>query len=141
MEQTTTSSAEAGKRPTFLTVLCILSFIFSGLGIIGLIIALLGMGALQTAANMAENAGGTITSTGPSMGMMWVNLIVGFVCLIAGLFGVIQMWKLRKTGFFIYAGTTVINFIVGIVAMGFSMWSIPALLFVVLYGMNLKHLK
>lgn len=141
MEQTTTSTAEAGKRPTFLTVLCILSFIFSGLGIIMLIIGILGMGALQTAANMAESAGGTITSTGPSMGMLWMNIIVGLVCAVAGLFGVIQMWKLKKTGFFIYTGSTVISIIAGIVATGFSFFSVLPLLFVVLYGLNLKHLK
>lgn len=152
MEQTTTSSAEAGKRPTFLTVLCILSFIAAGLAIFGYIgaIALVGMAsAAVSAVSNAASAEGSeainnamATYTGPSAGMIWAYIIVGFITTLVGLFGVIQMWKLKKMGFFIYTGCSVVSMIMGFVFSGFSvMGVIFPVLFIVLYGLNLKHLK
>lgn len=142
MEQTTTTSTTAtAQRPTFLTVLCIISFIFGGLAIIFGIIALLGMGALTAGAEMVENAGGTLTSTGPSIGMLWAKVIVGFLTSIMSIYGVFKMWKLHKIGFFLYTGATVISIIMAVVSSSFDFWSILPLVFVVLYGLNLKHLK
>jgi hypothetical protein len=138
MEQTVTNN-EAGKRPTFLTVLCILSFIFSGIGLIGLIILLIGMGAMSSLASAAVDAGGTYT--GPSIGLTWAYLIVGFLTTLIGLFGVIKMWKLQKVGFYIYTACVVISIIMGIVYSGFGFMSILPLVFVVLYGLNLKAMK
>ncbi len=138
MEQTVTNN-EAGKRPTFLTVLCILSFIFSGIGLIGLIILLIGMGAMTSLASSAVDAGGTYT--GPSIGLTWAYLIVGFLTTLIGLFGVIKMWKLQKVGFYIYTACVVISIIMGIVYSGFGFMSILPLVFVVLYGLNLKAMK
>ncbi len=138
MEQTVTNN-EAGKRPTFLTVLCILSFIFSGIGLIGLIILLIGMGAMSSLASSAIDAGGTYT--GPSIGLTWAYLIVGFLTTLIGLFGVIKMWKLQKVGFYIYTACVVISIIMGIVYSGFGFMSILPLVFVVLYGLNLKAMK
>lgn len=138
MEQTVTNN-EAGKRPTFLTVLCILSFIFSGIGLIGLIILLIGMGAMSSLASSAIDAGGTYT--GPSIGLTWAYLIIGFLTTLIGLFGVIKMWKLQKVGFYIYTACVVISIIMGIVYSGFGFMSILPLVFVVLYGLNLKAMK
>ncbi len=138
MEQTVTNN-EAGKRPTFLTVLCILSFIFSGIGLIGLIILLIGMGAMSSLASAAVDAGGTYT--GPSIGLTWAYLIIGFLTTLIGLFGVIKMWKLQKVGFYIYTACVVISIIMGIVYSGFGFMSILPLVFVVLYGLNLKAMK
>ncbi|MGZ3900692.1 MAG: hypothetical protein ACXVNM_03605 [Bacteroidia bacterium] len=145
MEQNTTTTetnVAAATRPTFLTVLCILSFIFGGIGIIFLVIALLGMGALTAGAAAIEGAGGTITqSAGPSIGLTWAWLIIGFVTALGSLFGVIKMWKLQKVGFFIYTACTVVSIIMGVVYSGFGFMSVLPLLFVILYGLNLKHLK
>lgn len=138
MEQTVTNN-EAGKRPTFLTVLCILSFIFSGIGLIGLIILLIGMGAMTSLASSAVDAGGTYT--GPSIGLTWAYLIVGFLTTLIGLFGVIKMWKLQKVGFYIYTACVVISILMGIAYSGFGFMSILPLVFVVLYGLNLKAMK
>ncbi len=138
MEQTVTNN-EAGKRPTFLTVLCILSFIFSGIGLIGLIILLIGMGAMSSLASAAVDAGGTYT--GPSIGLTWAYLIIGFLTTLIGLFGVIKMWKLQKVGFYIYTACVVISIVMGIVYSGFGFMSILPLVFVVLYGLNLKAMK
>lgn len=150
MEETTQTNPSGGTavRPMFLTVLCILSFIFSGIGLIALIIMLLGMGALQTIANAADTAAagaeaglGEVVSSGPSMGLTWAYLIVGLITTLVGLFGVIKMWKLQKVGFFIYTGCVVVSFIMGIIYSGFGFMGFLPLVFVVLYGLNLKHLK
>ena len=61
---------------------------------------------------------------------------------IVGLFGVIKMWKLQKVGFMLYTGASVVSMIMGIVYSGFGvMGVIFPILFIVLYGLNLKHLK
>jgi hypothetical protein len=157
MEQTTTTtaSAEAGKRPTFLTVLCILSFIAAGLGIFGYITVLTVMGAASAVASNMQSMGGeagaasaalseAMASAGPSAGLTWAYIIIGFVTTLVALYGVIKMWKLQKVGFFIYVGAMVVSTIMGIVysGMGASMVGILfTVLFIVLYGLNLKHLK
>lgn len=140
MEQTMQTNDTAAKRPTFLTVLCILSFIFSGLAILGYITAIGLAGAASAAmSNMASDTMGTYT--GPSAGMIWAYIVVGFLTTLVGLFGVIKMWKLQKVGFYIYTACVVIGIIMGIVYSGFGVMSILPLVFVVLYGMNLKAMK
>lgn len=145
MEQTTTTTTTTtvapAQRPTMLTVLCILSFIFTGIAIIMLVIALLGMGAVSAGASMLENAGGTTTYTGPSTSLTWAYLIVGFLTALVSLYGVIKMWKLEKIGFFLYTGATVVSIIMGVVYSGFGIMSIVPLVFVVLYGLNLKYMR
>jgi len=145
MEQTTTTetASTTAVRPTFLTVLCILSFIAAGLGIIGYITAITAMGVVSAGVSAMEDAGAAITQTaGPSMGLTWAYVIVGFATTLVSLFGVIKMWKLKKIGFFLYVGASVVSMIMGIVYSGFGvMGVIFPILFIVLYGLNLKHLK
>lgn len=92
--------AATGGRPTFLTVLCILTFIGSGLGVLGGLLGLVGSSALATFAP----AGG---------GMLWsvVALIAAGLCL----FGAIQMWGLKKQGFMLYLAGSGISIIVSII--------------------------
>jgi hypothetical protein len=148
MEQTN-NGGEAAKRPVFLTVLCILSFIAAGLAILGYITVIGLMGAATAVLSTAEGASSemgeamsTVVSSVPSAGMTWAYLIVGFITVIVSLFGVIKMWKLQKSGFMLYVGATVVSMIMGIVYSGFGiMGLIFPILFIVLYGLNLKHLK
>lgn len=153
MEETTTQSAEAGKRPVFLTVLCILSFIAAGFAVLGYITVITLMGAATAVASNLEGMAGEsganasaamseAMSKMPSAGLTWAYIVVGFLCTLVGLFGVIKMWKLQKIGFFLYVGSAVVSMIMGIVYSGFSpMAVIFPVLFIVLYGLNLKHLK
>lgn len=89
------------KRPTFLTVLCILTFIGSGLGVLGGILGLIGSSALST---FAPAAGGSI---------IWslLSLAAAALCL----FGAIQMWGLKKMGFTLYLAGSAISIIVAII--------------------------
>ncbi|MBK9285775.1 MAG: hypothetical protein IPM51_15875 [Sphingobacteriaceae bacterium] len=156
MEETTSTGTgtEAAKRPTFLTVLCILSFIAAGLGILAYIGAIAVVGAVSAAAGAVgdamsseagaamEAASAAMSSAGPSAGVIWAYIIVGFITTIVGLFGVIKMWKLQKVGFFIYTGCSVASMVMGMIYSGFSVMGVLfPVLFIVLYGMNLKHMK
>jgi hypothetical protein len=148
MEETTTTN-EAAKRPVFLTVLCILSFIAAGFAIIGYVTVLTLMGAASAVASGMEGMSAESSammseamSKVPSAGLTWAYLIVGFITVIVSLFGVIKMWKLQKIGFFMYVGASVASMVMGIIYSGFGvMGVIFPVLFIVLYGLNLKHLK
>lgn len=118
---------QTNQRPTFLTVLCILTFIGSGLGLLFGLIGLVAAGALESVAQYIP--------VGVDSGLF--KSIILLVLMAASLYGAIQMWNLKKLGFYIYVGANVILLI-----LGFSIWSlIFTALFIVLYGLNLKHLE
>ncbi len=148
MEQTNATN-EAAKRPTFLTVLCILSFIAAGISIIVLLIGIAGKG-------MAESAGFSTDALGAGLdpalaaqmeqakaALSWPNIIGGIVLSIVGLIGVIMMWKLKKKGFFIYAGAGVAGIILPLaLGAGFSTFgTVITAGFIAMYFMNTKHMK
>lgn len=145
--ETAAPAAEAGKRPVFLTVLCILSFIAAGFAIIGYVGVITVMGAASSAMGALEGMEGmegmeAIQSAGPSVGMTWAYLIVGFLCTIIGLVGVIKMWKLKKQGFMMYAGASVVSMIMGIIYSGFGVGAvIIPIAFIVMYYLNVKHMS
>lgn len=147
MSETLDTSATGGKRPAFLTVICILSFVGIGFAVLGYIgaFALLGMAesAMSSMEGMAEEMGATVT-TGPSTGVIWAYIVVGFLTAIVSLIGVLQMWKLKKMGFTLYAGATVVGMIMGIVYAGVAASIVGIIIsigFIVMYGLNLKHMK
>lgn len=149
---------ETKLRPVFLTVLCILSFIGSSLGLIG---AIWGYVSVKASAELYENMGnaegedplGVMSSVQDSLlnavENALPNLIIGVFCSLLCLVGAILMWKLNKKGFYIYAlgelAQPITAFVlsggglIGGIGAAFSL--IVALVFVVLYGMNYKHLK
>jgi hypothetical protein len=159
MEQQNAAGAPA-KRPTLLTVLCILSFIAAGFAIIGYITIIAAMGVATAAVSVAENtmeaasdslsasysemsaAMDEAMSAGPSVGLTWAYLVIGFICTLVGLYGVIKMWKLKKVGYYMYVGASVLSMIMGVVYGGFQLWAVIfPILFIVLYGLNLKHME
>jgi len=151
-EEITDSTVEPGKRPVFLTVLCILSFIAAGFGILGYITAITAMGAVSSVGSSAmdalEGMEGvdmdaieSLKSTAPSAGMTWAYIIVGFLTTIVSLLGVLKMWKLKKQGFMLYVGASVVSMIMGIVYSGFGIFGlIIPIAFIVMYYLNLKHM-
>lgn len=146
-EETTESTGavtEAGKRPMFLTVICILSFIGAGFGILGYITIMTAMGVATAAVGSMEGLEGisAAAAAGPSAGMTWAYIIVGFLTTIVALFGVIKMWKLNKQGFMLYAGANVVSIIMGIVYSGFGIAGmVMPIVFIVMFYLNLKHMK
>jgi hypothetical protein len=75
--------------------------------------------------------------------------IANLILTIAGLLGVWMMWNLRKQGFYIYtlasiAGLAVPFIFLGgglitLLAVGFG--GFIALVFIILYALNLKHMR
>jgi hypothetical protein len=87
------------QRPTFLTVLCILTFIGSGLGVLGGILALVGSSAL----GMFSPQGSLVSAA--------VGLVAAGLCL----FGAVKMWGLYKQGFTLYLAGSVLSLVGGLV--------------------------
>ena len=161
MEETINPSpAEEKTRPTFLTVLCVLSFIASGIGIYSSVTSFLKnpedeMEKIQEATEKMGDAAdsgvvgkimeGSIAMMEHQQAMNTLSLI----CCVLTLFGAIMMWKLRKTGFWIYTASQVICLAGTFAILGVNFMSLMAIgfggffsvLFIVLYGVNLKHMS
>ncbi|MBI3520974.1 MAG: hypothetical protein HY062_16665 [Bacteroidetes bacterium] len=147
---------EAPKRPQFITVLCILSFVGCGLAFIG---AIWGYFSIKASAVVLENMG---SAEGDAFGMMSgmqetmlkavenavPNLIIGLVCSLLCLYGALQMWKLKKVGFFVYCVGEITPAIAGfflgggglIGGTGAVIGLLFAMVWIVLYAVNLKHM-
>ncbi len=100
MSENLDSMNEAGKRPSFLTVLCILTFIGSGLGIIGGLLGLVGSSALGMFA---------------PQGMMIVQ-IIGLLAAGLCLFGAVKMWGLYKQGFMMYLAGSILSIVGSVIS-------------------------
>lgn len=153
-------------RPTFLTVLCVLTFIASGYGIYNSITtytsAEMAVGMTKDAMEdvqdqiEAENeevpdfVGKLLGSVSDGMTEENVrNSAIGSgIGNILTLLGAILMWGLTKKGYFIYiAGTLVLVLAPLFIFEGFvgaaasSSAAFIGVIFCVLYGLNLKHMK
>jgi len=121
-------NVQTNARPTFLSVLCILTFIGSGLGLLFGIIGIVAAGAIESFASYMQV---------PGLGGNIVVQIISIVLVAASLYGAIQMWKLKKLGFYIYAAANVI-----LLVMSFGIMSlIFTALFIVLYYLNFKVME
>lgn len=150
--------------PTFLKVLCILTFVGAGFGIIG---ALYSMAMHEFTMSMMDKSfasgegnpflpkNSTYMETLQKWGMVSyaMNLVGSLLCLL----GAIIMWKLKKSGFYIYVLGQIIPFIAaygllggmtsgggmfaGLVLIGQIIGAIFPIAFIVMYAVNLKHMK
>ncbi|MBU0487707.1 MAG: hypothetical protein KKD31_07125 [Bacteroidetes bacterium] len=155
MEQNTLNEVPQ-TRPTFLTVLCILSYVGVAIAVISGIYNYITFNANMA---MIENLTGGIENLeeNPLFAGMSdllkhgrtlyiVNIFAALICLV----GVLQMWKMKKTGYYIYivgeiapaiASFTLVGS-VGILGTAAIIGGlIFPILFIVLYGLNLKHMS
>jgi len=164
MEQTTTGTeSTAPVRPTFLKVLCILSFIGTG---IGLISGLWGWwsnhqlaeggGALMNAMNAmpegGDKAADAVNQMANAFGVDFAkqamsSMIVGLLNVIV-FAGAMMMWNLKKTGFYIYTIGQVAQIIVPFVVVGGLLGGATGMItavfsiaFIIMYGVNLKSMS
>ena len=121
----------SGERPTFLTVLCILTWVGSGLGIIG-----------------------AFTGDSASASPLWYQMIL-LVANILTAYGAYAMWNLQKTGLYVYTAGEVIALILPFILiyailpsfaanlMGSMMivYAIFPIAFLIMYWLNAKHLQ
>lgn len=143
------------ERPTFLTVLCILSFIGVGFAIISGLISLFAGSAGSMIMDAAESLEGYEEVPGmdlveSSMDYASTLGIVSIVAALVVLWGVIWMWNLKKTGYFIYIIGELTPVIVSFILVGFGSFLggfmamiglIFPVLFIILYGLNVKHMS
>ncbi len=167
MENNVSQVVTPTKRPTFLTVLCILTFIFGGgTGLYSIYeyftfdksypeqVAKIEAGLEQMADagmdsgvffEMAENGLIALEKKAENIALISLATIL-FACL--SVFGAFMMFKLKKNGFYIYSVANLFWALVPIALIGIEvgMMSIGigaglTILFIVLYGLNLKHMK
>jgi hypothetical protein len=146
--------------PVFLKVLCILTFVGTGIGILS------GLYSTFTFSSSMEQL--ELLQNNPYMGNMSefleVNRKYGFIvqlmalsgnilCLVAALF----MWKLKKFGFYMYVVGQIIPLIgsfglmgglsasnsmfAGIAVVASIVGTLFPIAFVIMYALNLKHMK
>jgi hypothetical protein len=149
------------QRPVFLLVLCILSFIGAGLGLLGALMNVFTMGQAEEAFTQMNNlVGDSSSSFGVNFedSYKWtkisnyLNLVGNALCLAGALF----MFKLRKLGFYIYVPGQILPIVgsflavnsllgggmfagLGMIAIVFG--SLFSLAFIIMYGLNLKHMN
>jgi hypothetical protein len=162
MEQTTVGTENtAPVRPAFIKVLCILSFIGTGIGLLS------GLFNYWSNHQMAEGGGAVMNALGAMQGgdqatdamnkmasalgidyakQAMSSLIVGLLNIVVFL-GAIMMWNLKKIGFYIYTLGQVVSITVPFVIVGGllggisgMMMALFAIAFIIMYAVNLKHM-
>lgn len=169
MTDTLTPPTITRKRPTFLTVLCILSFIGSAWGLIDGITDLMSNGnaeALSEATQRIDEAKaqmGDDAASGFAGNMMDAAMDVAqkavehakeiglskIVLALIEALGVLLMWNLRKPGFLLYVLSIIGGLAVPLIFLGTNLLSLLSvgfmgvigIVFVILYGLNLKHMR
>lgn len=155
------------RRPAFLIVLCVLTFIGSGWGVMSNLFSMFMAGVVNPEVHIEQYSEivGAFEKRGSFMLSGFLDSSVqylmaeaahakeiamgSFVLEFISLTGAILMFQLRRLGFYLYAAAQVLLLfvlpyfvgfhLVALVVLFFS--GIFSLLFIVLYGLNLKYMK
>ena len=145
-EQFTDKTPEPGKviRPVNLTILCILTFIGSGLSLLSSVFVLMAFDIIPEAARLSPMPGAEeMVQLVLKAGRLF--FVVMGVLYFFSLAGAIFMWKLRKNGFHIYTISQLLMLAVPLLMIqGYQIPLASALLtasFVLAYGLNLKFMR
>ncbi len=159
--QQVTEVTEIKARPEFLTTLCILSYVGIGYSFISTVTNFFTQGMqkqlMEKSLEMnANNPKGNPLSfmmdpvmQNRAMEYATTSNVVNIICLLICLAGVLLMWKLKKKGYFIYIAGEIFPCIFSFVIFAGSPFgtfiaticSIFAITFIILYGVNLKHMS
>ena len=156
------------QRPTFLLVLCILTFIGSGWGTLSNLFSVFTAGLTDSSMQMEhyssmlnsmdQGAGSAVlsdilNSTMASLQATFVHAreiaVVSLVLSVISLLGAILMFQLRRLGFYLYTAAQILALFVLPYFAGFSMYvgmvmffsGLISLLFIILYAVNLKYMN
>jgi len=156
------------QRPTFLLVLCILTFIGSGWGTLSNLFSVFTAGLTDSSmqmeyyssmlSDMDQGAGSVVLSDLVSSMMVGLQAtfvhareiaVISLVLSVISLLGAILMFQLRRFGFYLYTAAQILALFVWPYFAGFSLYALmmmffPGLLslvFIILYAMNLKHMR
>jgi len=167
MEENVTTIELPKKRPTFLTVICILSFIGSGAGLIFWAYTFFTfenaypkqVEQFTEAVEMMEDAGNDsgylynsavnklveLEAMSNNLGM--ITGAYGLFALLS-LIGVFMMFKLMKNGFYLYTFANLFGLLIPLALIDFNAMLTNtmigggfSILFIIMYAVNLKHMK
>ncbi|MCE3278342.1 MAG: hypothetical protein K0S44_533 [Bacteroidetes bacterium] len=133
------------KRPVALTIICILTFIFSGLSIIGSLFTtpmadmMIAFVQQQPQYNEADYADSFILWKAG-----WAFYLINLLLLSVSLTGAILMWNLRRIGFHLYTISNIIIFYLPILWLGLpfnAFLAFLSLMFIGMYAMHLRYMK
>ena len=153
-------------RPTLLTVVCIIAFILGAWGIFSgvkqitqdsdVVLAKAQADMEQARADLGANAdgfAGRMLDSGMEITQKAAENavpigIAGIVLALISLFGVWQMWNMKKSGFWLYVLAAIGGLIVPLVFLGGSMLALfsvgiggfISLIFIILFAVNLKYM-
>ena len=154
-----TDTTYKGGRPSFLTVLCILTFVGTGLGIIYSFFILFWISTMERVfgsisdLNDISNVNDQLVN---SYRLMKWSMIGGVLANLLCLTGAIVMWRMRRIGFYFYIFGQAIPIIIAVLSFNslfgggmFSSFGIVGMIvsmifpvgFVVMYGLNFKFLR
>jgi len=142
LESLNPSQKEPFKRSDLLTVLCVLTFIGSGLASFSNLFIFLSYEDMLTIVDEYE-----VEIPGFDMMMSGGRrfFITGFILYTFSWVGALQMWKLRKIGFHLYTGAQLFILILPVAMIVSYQFSIFSLLFTATfiagYAINLKFMK
>lgn len=159
MEIISQDNIRASKRPQLLTILCILSFVGMTLSFFGGIVNYYTYSHIQDLGKLYEKISGkngeqiqeTVNSATEALGAN--SMTIAKSCLIVALLnililiGVLMMWKLKKTRFYIYTLGQVIQLMVPLLVIGGLYGGVQAVfsalfstVFIILFALNLKFM-
>lgn len=153
-----------GERPAFLTVLCILTWIGSGLGVLSALWSLATTSMMGDALEMSELQMEEAMEQMEQMDEPGMNWMSGFMeeglaalkyalplnlSALAGailcIMGAVMMWKLKKSGYFMYVAGALLGPLVTAILIGFgfsaSIGFVISIAFIIMYGVNVKYMK
>jgi hypothetical protein len=159
--ETTAPSNSAGMRSTFLTVICVLTFIGSGWGTIRAIGSYVNAGKIAAMAAERVSKVESKIDVGTAPGFVklilssldnispdWIrkSAVIQFLSHILTLAGAILMWNLKKTGFYVYIAGVVVLVLSPLVLgktgfTGAGSQALIGVIFIALYAANLKQMK
>ena len=141
-----------GQRPVFLKVLCILTWVGCGVGLFGGLIQLWSYSAINAVADAFDK-----TNQTTYFGALFWQSIATFASAIICAIAAVLMWRLKKIGFFIYIFGEILPSIASLYMflsisneagigqefafIGTAFSFVFPIAFIIMYGVNLKHMK
>jgi hypothetical protein len=133
---------EPQTRPVFLTVLCILTFISTGFGMLGsFAIPAMADFILELVKQSPKYDASLYADLFILWGAGWTFYLVVFLFTAMSFTGAILMWNLRRIGFHFYAIANIILFYLPVIWLNLPFNIVGALLSAAFIGMYALHLK
>ena len=134
-----------GRRPTFLTILCILSFISAGFGsLLSIITPLFSEKIIEFLKSTPDYDETAMNETIMVLQAGWGFHLITSALALCSLAGAVLMWKLKKTGFHLYALSNLGSLFIPTLMLKIPIgWEgiLLTVSFIALYAFNLKHMK